>query len=521
MGADGNLISKGQGEGAAIMLQPFLPDQTSFNQMNQVLANKQQQKAAQAQRQQIDEADKRDSWLKRLAGSGKYHQNDEGGIFNLQKDLINEVENYKSGTPTSAIEQKLIALEYIINNSKQSLDEDNRIQHDRLVNGDKVWYNGINAWEKANVLNEGKTPEEIIKGIARRTAAQKQVIQGGEKITNPHGYIDGIIGKAQMGDAKQVTYKDKYGTQVTETVRQTDKGQLEKTLDFEIENNPEVLRVFGSPQEFKNQAYARIKNEERFNFKGAQSNNGKATGWTSSGDSVTNNLLTLTPVNQLNLIDPSATKKSHQKYINSKRNAANITRNESGDLSEKGKEYAKESEISYEDFAKKYGIKLSGDYVVISSKGNSSNSKRQDAIDEEGKIIKNALPYAINNSTGKLVVTTEVVKDGNTTEEIKEVSIDKNPQFFNDNGVTNTDEMLDAVRANKDRILTMGKDGKVVKNETVRGNQVKMSASGVSQSVDKSTPKVGSKYKGKVVKRTGKQGNKIVILFEDNTQIIE
>ena len=69
---DGNLIAQAPGDGSAIMVQPFIPNQTPFIQTNQALIGQQQQRALQRKKEdELREAQK-EAWVKEMKGNHKY-----------------------------------------------------------------------------------------------------------------------------------------------------------------------------------------------------------------------------------------------------------------------------------------------------------------------------------------------------------------------------------------------------------------------------------------------------------------
>lgn len=266
MTADGNLISKGQGEGEAIMIQPFLPDQTPFNQMNKALMQQSAQKAQIGMANQKEAEGSRDAWLKRLSNAN-YNRLDEPAIRKLQDKIIESITSYKTGEPKTNIEQQIAAFEYLTKTSQESLKGDNEIQSDMIKNADKVWYKGQDEWTKAQVENTAETYEDAIKAIARRDAARKSVVQGGEKINEPIPYLDKIVQKASMTSNEPVQYKGADGTLITKYETFTDPKKLRETVEFDFKNNPEAQRVFGSAEEMYNQADKRAVYKKSVNSK--------------------------------------------------------------------------------------------------------------------------------------------------------------------------------------------------------------------------------------------------------------
>lgn len=452
MKADGNLISKGQGEGEAIMLQPFLPDQSSFQQMNQVLAQQQAQKNKQAEEARQAENAKRESWLKDLSAGYKYHPKDEKGIYNLQKGLIEKIENHKYGEPTTDIQQELAAFKYLVGTSQQSLEQDNKLQMDRLQNSDKVWYKGLEDYEKAIVDNEGATYEDMVKGIAKRDAARKMVVQGGERINNPYAYLDKMIAQAPMGEAEVVTSKDAYGNTVNKIIQYTDPEKLKEVITVDFNNNPEAQRVFGSVDEMINQSKERAKFKTNVNIKGqTTAAKDKQSLSQSSGGAVKQvGNFTFSPAVKYNYKDTKGQESAYNNYASGM---------EALMAKEKDKDRKKailKQTLTKEEYNKKNQHIVPIDAIPYSIKGTAENSPHKFIVDgEEGQI--DGVSNLYSPSKKAFIVQT---KDG-----VYLAPAEKNTSYITDNGAV-LSEFYDAVNATKGgNVVTTNASGEIVKKE--------------------------------------------------------
>jgi hypothetical protein len=449
MRADGNLISKGQGEGEAIMLQPFTPDQSSFQQMNQVLAQQQAQKNRQAEEARQAENAKRESWLKDLSAGYKYHPKDEKGIYNLQKELVKKIENHKYSEPTTDIQQELIALKYLTNTSAQSLEQDNKLQLDRLQNADKVWYRGLEDYEKAIVDNEGTTYEDMVKGIARRDAARKLVVQGGERINNPYAYLDKMIAQAPMGEAEVVASKDKYGNTVNKIIQYTDPEKLKEVITVDFNNNPEAQRVFGSVDEMINQSKDRAKFKTNVNIKGQTQAAKTKSSSVGSGASEAGNF-TFSPPVKYNLEDTKGKKSGYDKYVANMRAAADK------ETSETQKKLILKKIMSEDDFTKQNSYISTLDAVPFSIKGVAENSPHKFIVEGEKEQVDGVSNLYCPSKKAFIVQN----KNG-----VFLAPVEKNTAYITDNG-TVLGEFYNAVGQTKGgNVVTTGKDGNVISKE--------------------------------------------------------
>jgi len=448
MQTDGNLISKGQGEGEAIMIQPFLPDQTPFNQMNQALMQQTAQKAQVGMANQREAEGSRDAWLKRLSNAN-YNRLDEPAIRKLQDKIIESITSYKTGDPKTSIEQQLAAFEYLTKTSQESLKGDNEIQSDMIKNADKVWYKGQDEWTKAQVENTAETYEDAVKAIARRDAARKLVVQGGEKINEPIPYLDKIVQKASMTSNEPIQYHGVDGTLITKYETFTDPKKLKETVEFDFKNNPEAQRVFGSAEEMYNQADKRAVYKKSVNVKG-KTNDAKANPNANlgGGTSVAGNF-TFNPSVKYNFYDKKAQTEAYKKYYSGIEAAS---ANESASQKKK----ILNTSMDEESFNRKYPYTYLEDAIPFGVKGTAENSPRKFIVEGEKEQITGVSTLYSPSRKAFIVQTNNGVYLA---------PVEKNTNYISDNGAT-LDEFYSAVgQTQGGNVVKTGSDGSVISKE--------------------------------------------------------
>ncbi|MBK9800666.1 MAG: hypothetical protein IPP56_13460 [Bacteroidetes bacterium] len=493
MTADGNLISKGQGEGEAIMIQPFLPDQTPFNQMNKALMQQKAQKAQVGMANQREAEGSRDAWLKKLSNAN-YNRLDEPAIRKLQDKIIESITSYKTGDPKTNIEQQLAAFEYLTKTSQESLKGDNEIQSDMIKNADKIWYKGQDDWTKAQVENTAETYEDAIKAIARRDAARKSVVQGGEKINEPIPYLDKIVQKASMTSNEPVQYKGADGTLITKYETFTDPKKLRETVEFDYNNNPEAQRVFGSAEEMYNQADKRAVYKKSINVKGqtsaAKQNKSVGGGTISVGNVVLN-----PPIksNQAQTLLQDNAWSKYKKAFEDAQEKINLDPSLTTAQKDQRKLALKKQFKTEADFKSKFSFSNDSEVIPYSVKGLPENSTHQFTTVIDGKDVQiDGQSNLFNPKSNAFVVE--------TSKGTFLAPVNKNTQYLSDNGMTIEDLNKAVSKVGSGNVVTTNREGDIIKTEKVE-------------------IKVGDKRNGKKITNVGrnKQGVVVKVQYSDGT----
>lgn len=460
---DGNLISKGVGDGEAHIVQPFMPDQSAFLQMNQVLAQKQAQKAKAAADAREKEADKKDALIKQL-GSYKYHPLDNKNITDLKNRLEEKIVTHKQGESFLPIQQELEGFAYAVEQSRQSLEKDNDLDKMIRDNKDNVWIDGEDDWRSSLVETPTGTLEDLMTSIGKREAKRDLVRQSAPKVKNLPQYINQAVSQLKPNGYKESVRKDASGQWVRELTPIYDTKQTDELFRGLYNNTREAKQQFADEASFIAFGNTFLNQAPKITAKYEPNNAG--SGWKSGGGGRTNGYLTLTDEGKVVMPNKEGTEAAWRNY--NERFQKKIEE-AGGETTTQGQAY-KNAQLSKAEFEKKYSQTKAVDFVSIESIKTLAENGKRDFYTEDGEAIEGKV-VGINRGKGTLMIGIDDVRTVGgkkvETKYFEEVPMSRNPKFFDDNKTT-----ADAVLIEAQNISSKGKNKSVTLPENnKRGNE--------------------------------------------------
>jgi len=284
--ADGNLISKGQGEGEAIMYQPFIPDQTSMNQMLQIQAAKEEKR----RKKEEEDAKRKEEWSSNLMKNYKYNPLDSETIKALQEDAVNAIRNYKPGDDPLAIDEKIMAVDVFKNNSQETFVKTNNLIKEINPKLETYHVTGYDELKSGLVKSPAKTLEEGASELAKRELLLDNVYVGQKKINNLD--VD-ITANAKTitasSEPKLIQSKDKFGRLVTVKEFEYDPDEVRRASDRFYESHSKDMAEFNLDKDALYQMHLeKLKTQGGISItKQAAPKSAKVGGWSAGGGAYT------------------------------------------------------------------------------------------------------------------------------------------------------------------------------------------------------------------------------------------
>lgn len=212
MALDGNLISKGAGEGEAYMFQPFQVETHTIDQMNQNLVQQADRRIKEQQAKQAAEAQKKADFEKLLNDTYKYDPLDDVPIKKLHKEFTDLVANHKAGEDERPIKEAALALNIITNNSLNTFKKRGEIEKIRREQGDTNWFVGEDEYNAGALTpNEASDLGTAAQNLQAREMALDKFQVGAPKIKDIQTHIYKVAQTIPPEATETVTVKDNYG----------------------------------------------------------------------------------------------------------------------------------------------------------------------------------------------------------------------------------------------------------------------------------------------------------------------
>jgi len=193
---DGNLIAQAPGDGSAIMVQPFIPDQTPFIQMNQALIAQQHERALTKKRDEEARAAQKEAWIKEMKGNHNYDPADRPVVEREQKRILDLIYNYDGSAKSKfAIDDAQIGIGKFINDSGLTYEQYLKKAADLSVNGDKIYFNNEDKLKASRAVNDAATLEDAFGVLGQRQANIESFVQAEEKIKDIPNYLASEVTK--------------------------------------------------------------------------------------------------------------------------------------------------------------------------------------------------------------------------------------------------------------------------------------------------------------------------------------
>lgn len=249
---DGNLIAQAPGDGEAIMVQPFMPDQTPFIQMNQALIGQQQQRALQRKREDDLREAQKEAWIKEMKGNHKYDPADRPVVEREQKRILDLIYNYDGSAKAKfAIDDAQIGIGKFINDSGSIYDQYLKKSADLAINGDRVYFNNEDKLHGSRMVNNAETLEDAFGVLGQRQANIEAFSQAEAKVADPQKFIAEHVVKLKPSgyDPQQVPTEFGY---VTTNVPKYDPDALKNLGSLLRKENRSMREFYKTDEEIYN-----------------------------------------------------------------------------------------------------------------------------------------------------------------------------------------------------------------------------------------------------------------------------
>lgn len=457
---DGNLIAQAPGDGSAIMMEPFKPDQTAFLQMNQALIDQQQQRAVQKRKDDEAREAQKAAWVKEMKGNHKYDPADRPIVEREQKKLLDLIYNY-DGSPKAqfAIDDAQVGLGKFINDSGTTYDEYLKRAADYSVNADRVYFNNEDKLQASRTINNAETLEEAFGVLGQRQANIEAFGQAEEKIKDVPKYLATEVTKLKpvSYETKQVPTEFGY---VSTNVPKYDPEAVKNLGSLLRKENRSIRETYKTDEEIFNAMNDYLPKTEKPTAKGMTSDQ---KGGVSGGGTITTGKMVLSPVQEMVYTDVESQDRAYKKYKDA---FMKLIADESDDKKFLALHQAMLSPEAYKK-AHPYSEKI--EVIPLSTLGLAENPIHKFNVTINGvetEVFGQPIKYAVTKDA--FIVQPD--KDSPKTYLAK---VSKNPQYLTDSDQT-IDDFRKAVKKVKGgNYVTTGKGGDVVSSEKEKGVSLK------------------------------------------------
>lgn len=450
---DGNLIAQAPGDGSAIMVQPFLPDQTPFIQMNEALIAQQKQRAADRKREDGLREAQKEAWIKEMKGNYKYDPADRPVVEREQKKLLDLIYKYDGSAKSKfAIEDAQLGIGKFINDSSGTYDQYLKKASDLSVNGDRVYFNNEDKLKASRSVNNAETLEDAFGVLGQRQANIEAFGQDQEKIKDVQTYIAKEVTKLQPVGYDPEQKPTEYGY-VNVNVPKYDPEALKNLAGLLRKEKRTLREEYKTDEELYNAMLPYQKKTEKPTAKGftsAQKNSG-----VSGGGTVTAGNVVFSPPQDYNYTDTGAQVKTYASYEKGMREAQRKAPTESQQLE------IKNQTLSKEEYEKKFPYSSTVKAIPFSIKGLAENAAHQFTVVVDGKETQ------VDGQTNLYDATTNsfMVKTSGNKPSIVRAPVDKNKQFLTDAGLTVEDFNKAIEKVKGGNVVKTDNSGRVVSSE--------------------------------------------------------